>query len=144
MIGIIKQFGVNVDFIGFESRLVKYADDLIKRIPKSVLSIDLFQSPKKEVLILNHESGRIGLRESHSFMTRHTCAILSAVWSLARLGFYKLKEEDLKRFSDKPFTANKIITILPRKYKSVEDKVIKIIESAGLHKFRPKMKYKFY
>lgn len=50
----IKSFGIDVDFIGFESKLIKYADSLIKRIPRNKLSVELFDAPQKKVLMLNH------------------------------------------------------------------------------------------
>lgn len=140
----INSYGINADLIGFESKLTKHADNLIKNLPKKMLKIDLFQSPQKEVLSLNYNSHKIGLRESQFLIVRHTCAILSAVWTLSRLGIYKLDKEQIKNLSNKPFVAKNTITILPKKYKSVENKVLKIIESTKFAKLLSRIHYKFY
>lgn len=140
----IESFDINVDFIGFESKLTKHVNELIKKLPKEILRIDSFQSPQKEVLTLNCKSHKIGLRVSQYSTIRHTCAVLSAVWTLSRLGIYHLSRNQIRKFSNKPFVAKNTITILPKKYKTVEDKVIKIIEKANFDNLLSKINYEFY
>ena len=128
-----KKHGVDVDFIGYESKLGSVSDQLIKEIPLSEIKMEHFHKPEKEVLVLEEGNSKTGLREEFKFMYRHTCAMLSATWSLCRLGIYKIPEDAIHNITGKAFEANKLITILPSKYKPVEDKVIEIIKAT---KFR--------
>ncbi len=146
LVARIKSLGIDINFVGFEAKLVHYADNLIEELPKNLLKVELFQSSQKEVIHLKHRDGKISLKEEHqhTFTIRHTCAILSATWQLARLGVYKLKDNQIKKFSNKSFIAQNTLTILPKKYKPVEDKVLLIIKSTKYANLLPKIHYKFY
>lgn len=144
---IIKKYqekGVDIDFIGFESKLGAIADKLIKEIPNSELKYEYFHDPDKQVLMLNEEGKKIGLEDEYEFMYRHTCALLSAAWTLSRLGVYDIPSKAIYRASNSEFKAKKAITILPKKYKSVEDKVLEILRSTKFEEVIDRMEYKYF
>jgi len=144
---IIEEFkkqGIVVDFIGYESKLGSIADEIIKELPKSMLKLEHFNKPEKEVLLLKNHNGKIGLKEEFEFMYRHTCALLSASWSLCRLGEFKIPQDAIHNLTNKSFEAKKLITILPEKYHPVEDKVIDIIKSTKFKNSVKNMEYEFF
>jgi len=144
---IIKEFekqGISIDFIGYESKLGLVADEIIKELPTSMLKIENFNKMEKDVLLLKNHNGKIGLKEDFKFMYRHTCALLSASWSLCRLGILKIPPDAVCNLTGKIFESKKIITILPEKYHLVEDKVIEIVESTRFKDSIEDMNYKFF
>jgi hypothetical protein len=79
---------IQVDFIGYESKLIETAEKLIQMIPPSELKFEHFHDPEREVLMLEEPNEKIGLEEEPA--KRPTCALLSASWTLCRLGKYKI------------------------------------------------------
>lgn len=124
----VRSFGIDIDFVGHEAGFAPISDALLTEIPKSKLKLEYFHGHQKNVLLL-HGKHNIGLKEYRGKLTKHTCSILSAAWTLCRLGIYKSPSGSITSLSGKPFSANKIITILPEKYKEGENKVLDIIKS---------------
>jgi hypothetical protein len=143
LLATIAKAGVAVDFIGYESRLGSVSDKLIREIPKAKLKLELFHKPQKEVLLFDGKK-KIGLREHFPFMYRHTCSLLSASWTLCRLGAYPLPRNAVKNLTNKRFTAERTITILQRKYQDGEHRVLEIIESTKFKPLLKSMEYEFF
>lgn len=144
LVSLIEQEGIKVDFVGFESKFGKIAEQLIKEIPNEKTKLEYFNEKQKEVLILNGESRRIGLSETYNFSTRHTCAILSAAWSLCRLGVYPIPTKGVINRGSNTFAASKNFTILPKKYAGGETKVREIISLTRFKSFNKKIEYQFF
>jgi hypothetical protein len=144
MVEEFKKHGIEVDFIGYESKLGNISNQLIQELPKSMLKLEHFSKPEKEALILEEGYKNIGLEEEFKSVFRHTCALLSASWSLCRLGIYQIPSDAINKLKNKPFEAKKIITILPEKYHPVEDKVLEIIKSTKFKKMIRNIKYEFF
>ena len=134
----IKDYGIEIDFLGFEKGLTKIADEFISKIPKEKIKFELFAKSKKEVLMFKGKKD-IGLKEKEAFEERHTCVVLSAIWLLSRLGVFKLSEGQLKKFNNKEFIAEEVITILPEKYRYVEGKAIELINTTEYAYLIPKI-----
>ncbi|MDD4333052.1 MAG: hypothetical protein PHT51_02970 [Patescibacteria group bacterium] len=139
-----KKHGIVVDFIGYESKLGIIADKILKELPKSMLKLEHFHKPEKEILMLKENNKKIGLKEDFAFMYRHTCALLSCSWSLCRLGIFKIPKDAIRNLSNANFDAKRIITILPEKYRVVEDKIIEIIKSSKYKKAVQNIEYEFF
>ena len=77
-------------------------------------------------------------------MYRHTCALLSASWSLSRLGIYTVPTGVIRNLTKKEFVAEKLITILPEKYREVENKVLEIIKSSKFKGALNRIEYKYF
>lgn len=107
----LKKLNAKPAFLMFESHLVCYKNILLKKM-----------------------KGKIG-REYEKYIKKHNkvpCSFLIAIWHLKRLGLLKSKNSKLQQLTGgKQFIANKIITILPKKYQGVELKTIEIIESTN-------------
>ena len=142
----IWSYWIDVDHIWFEWKLIDQADELIQEIPQDKIKVEIISSPMKEVFRLDHEWIKISLKEDHSesFIIRHTCALLSATWQLSRFWVFKLENYQYKQINNTPFEAKNTLTILPQKYKPVEDNVQKIIASTKYRNFIPNMHYRFF
>ena len=108
------------------------------------MKIENFTKPEKEVLLLKNHDSKIGLKEEFEFMYRHTCALLSASWSLCRLGVFQIPQDAIRNLTNKDFEAKKLITILPEKYHVVEDKVLEIIKSTKFKDSIKNTEYEFF
>ncbi len=111
----LEELDVRPDFVCFESQLANYKD-----------------------LIFQEMKGKIK-REYENYIKKHKkipCSLLITIWHLKRLGLIKIERGELKNLSkhNKPFIGRKIITILPEKYRKVEEKALKIIESTKFKK----------
>ena len=139
-----KKYGITVDFVGYESKFGGVADKVIKNIPKSLLKFELFDKSQKEVLLLRKNKLKIGLKEKSKFGVKHTCALLSASWTLCRLGAFRVPLGSVRNFTGKSFDAKKTITILPEKYRSVECNVINILNFSKFRSLAKNTKYHFF
>ncbi len=121
----LEQSNSKPDFIGFESRLVKDKDSLLKEMSKKI------RKEYEEYII---KQGKI------------PCSFLIALWYLKRLGLLNMKGEELHSISkeNKPFIAREIITILPKRYQAIEIKALKIIKSTKFKKYLKNIKNIFF
>jgi hypothetical protein len=144
IVEVCKRNGIAIDFIGYESKLDKVANKVIKGLPRPLLTIEHFHQPEKEVLVLQEHHEHIGLTEHVKCTYRHTCAVLSASWTLCRLGKFSTPPNAIRRLTNKQFTAKNVITILPEKYRAVEDKVLEIINTTKDKCLIKKIEYEFF
>ena len=143
----IVQLRVNntpVDFIGYESYFTSIADLIIRELPTSMLTLKHFHNPDKSVLMLQDGPIKIGLEQTKPKL-KHTCAILSAAWTLCRLGVHPLPDGALKQLTrGQKFVAKKTITILPEKYRAGEERVLEIIKNLPYANRLPDIQYEFF
>ena len=108
------------DFIFLESFLNIFKDKMLGDIGED----NLIKNNKKTFMKVEGGNNILLVKESGL----GTCNFLVAIWFLARLGIYK----DVARWginlNNKKFTAEKIITILSKKYESSDEQAKKIIE----------------
>jgi len=116
----LKSLNALPDFVGFESTLTKYKKTLFRALDKKT---------KKEY--------RNYIKQHHKI----PCSFLAAIWHLQRLGAIETTDSALKNItnSDKSFVAEKIITILPKKYESVETRAKEIILASKFKPYAEKM-----
>lgn len=128
-------------YVGFESKLVPITDFLLEKMSGKI---------KKRYTRYIEKNGRV------------PCSFLVAAWHLLRLGVVKNHRRYFKPTSEvlrgrratnltnpvnnknKPFIANKIITILPSRYKTVEEKAIEVIRSTEYKESLKRFTYKFF
>ena len=144
LIARIKSVGFPVDHVGFEGKLVGEGNKLLENIPEEMKKTEIFHKPEKKVVCLVEKGEKIGLEDKFEFCNRHTCALLSATWSLIRLG--KLNHSNIGIISktEKPFIAHKIITILPKTFEHTEQKVIEIIKESNFSHDVNNISYEFF
>ena len=113
------------DYLAFESQLAPCKDLLLKEMKGKI---------RKEYETYIKKHGKI------------PCSFLIAVWYLKRLGLIKTEKGELTHLSknNKPFSAKKIITILPKKYQTVEIKALKIIRATRFKKYLTKISNVFF
>ncbi len=78
-------------------------------------------------------------KESIGLVTKSnkpSCTLLIAIWYLCRFGIYGVPAKT-RRFNKKEFIAEKLVTIIPEKYKDGELKVLKLL---GATKFKDLVK----
>ena len=139
--------GAKVDYIGDESRFVPTADMLIETLPRSQLTLSSFRDRARNVLLFRSDPHLFGLREHSSSGYRHTCAILSASWALCRLGYIERPRRGTVPIGPQvraPFHADRTITILPRTYQRIEEKVSALICASPFSKAMRQMSYQFF
>lgn len=114
--------GVTPDYVIFEADLVNYKD-----------------------ICLNEMNGKIQ-RQYAKYIgknDRYPCSFLLAIWHLIRLGALD-PEPAIKIKNNKPFPAEKTITILPNRYGSVEKRSIEIIKSTKFADIANRIEYIFF
>ncbi|MEK6890978.1 MAG: hypothetical protein AABX03_02475 [Nanoarchaeota archaeon] len=114
----VKEYDVPVDFVGYESKLAPLFDILLKDIERSRLHF------KEDSIFLIDGKNKIALQREG----KPTCSALIAIWILCRFGIIKLPSDLVKNINKTGFYAEKLITILPKKYRETEDKVLKILK----------------
>lgn len=144
LISKIGSAGVNLDYVGFESNMVGEANILLEIIPKNMKKVEKFHHPQKDVVCLVEKEKLIGLEEEYDFCNRHSCALLSATWSLLRLGLLDNSGINLMKITEKSFTANNLITILPKRFEEVEKKVLEIIRTTKYREIEKNISYEFF
>jgi hypothetical protein len=119
----LDKMGVKPDYVVYESEMVTYGDRVLEELNNGI---------RKQYLRYIKKHGK------------YPCSFLIAIWYLLRLGFLDIKPI-IKSLASKPFIAHKIINILPRKYKSVENKALDIINSTRFKDLvKDKIEYIFY
>ena len=123
----LEALGTTIDVVAYESHFIRIADQLITEIPREKLRFEHFH--EREVVILKNNERSIGLKEFSFTTQKHTCAILSAAWTLCRLGAYEFPSGSITPRTNKKISAHNIVTILPKKYEATENKMKEIIAS---------------
>lgn len=124
--------GLAPDHVVFEGKLAPVADIIISTIPTDNLIWEQFSRPRKRVLsYLTPEGRKIGLKSVYEDHEEHTCALLSAAWSLCRAGVYEFPLDSIVRLTEAPVTGERVVSVLHRKYEGVEAKVIQLIKASG-------------
>jgi len=123
---------VDLDFVAYEAGLVEVAIELLNHID----DID-----KQGKVIMLRKDGIIGLTTNKG---DPTCALLIVAWHLCRLGLMEVPKKVVKNFSEKTFTADKILTILPERYRSHKDRVLAIIKASKFKDHLDQIEYLFF
>ena len=116
----LKSLNALPNFVGLESTLTTHKKDLLNALDKKTKN-------EYRRYIKQHQ--------------RIPCSFLTAIWHLQRLGAIKTTAGALKNIipDGKPFTAQKIITILPKKYQDVETRAKEIILASKFKLYAEKM-----
>ena len=133
----ILEHNLSPDFIVYESQPCKVAETVIKLLPKNSLQMQKFNN--KKVLLLVTKGKKIGLKDNFG---KYTCSLLIAAWILVRFGVLQLSS--LKKLKNKELSANRLITILPQKYKETEQKVLEILAVTKYKYLIKNIKYEFF
>jgi hypothetical protein len=138
--------GLAPDHVVFEGRLGPVADFIISELPSSRLVWETIRKANKKVLSFITDSGsKIGLKNVFdNGDEEHTCAILSAAWSLCRAGICKFPQDSIVRLTEAPVTGERVVSVLHSKYQGVEAKVIELIRSIGQEDLVPRLELVFF
>jgi hypothetical protein len=137
--------GLAPDHVVFEGKLGPVADAIIARLPSDSLHWMTFRKSNKQVLTYTAPNGvQIGLQSVIEGQSEHTCALLSAAWSLCRAGVYEFPEESIVRLTEAPTYGDKIVSVLHSKYGPVEAKVLELIRAGGYDVVTPRMEHVFF
>jgi hypothetical protein len=137
--------GLAPDHVVFEGRLGPVAEQIIASLPEDRLDWQKFSKQGKRVLsYLADDGSRIGLKSVYENYEEHTCALLSAAWSLCRAGVCEFPEASIVRLTEAPVTGEKVVSVLHAKYKGVEDKVLQLIRGIGQEDLVPRLDLVFF
>ncbi len=126
----IRAAGLHVDHVAFESRFDVIADQIITCIPEDQLILETFRKTGKQVLNLVVGDQKIGLKTITLEGKVHTCAMLSAAWTLCRLGAYPFPHNSVVSFTEAPLYAHHAVSVLHDRFDVVERKVRDIMRAA--------------
>jgi hypothetical protein len=137
--------GLAPDHVVFEGKLGPVAETIIHSLPADSLTWDTFRKAGKRVLsYVTPQGQRIGLKNVYEDREEHTCALLSAAWSLCRAGVCEFPEEAIVRLTEAPVTGEKVVSVLHSKYEGVEAKVIELIRAIGHEDLVPRLDLVFF
>ena len=124
----IKEYNVPLDFIFFESKFKNKVEELINKLPKENLKIETFKKEKKTVLFYKKNNKKIALKTIYlSKKEKYSCIALSTCWKLSKLGCFTFPEDSYIKLNNKSLNRDYTVTILPKKYKKIEDNVCFLI-----------------
>jgi len=130
----IRKNNVSIDFLAHESGLSEKLTKLLNGIDKKKLQTE------GNTIFISDKGKRIGLR----IKGRVTCSALMAIWTLSRLGIESLSNKTIKPLTNKKFQGRKLITILPKKYRETENKVLTILKNTKHRGITNKLEYVFF
>lgn len=137
--------GLAPDHVVFEGRLAPVAETIIHCLPSDALVWDTFRKQNKRVLsYITSEGAKIGLKNVYEGHEEHTCALLSAAWSLCRAGVCEFPPESIVRLTEAPVTGERVVSVLHSKYEGVEAKVIELIRAIGHEDLVPRLDLVFF
>lgn len=119
----LRKLGTEPDYAVYESKLVSYKDQILNKMNGKI---------KNQYLKYIRDHGKC------------PCSFLIAIWHLLRLGFLDPKSI-VDSLENRPFVAQKIITILPQRYTEIEKKALEIIKSTEFGDFvENRLEYIFF
>lgn len=136
--------GLAPDHVVFEGKLGPVAEIIIASLPNDRLTWDNFKGGKRVLSYLADGGRRIGLKSVIEGREEHTCALLSAAWSLCRAGVCEFPPESIVRLTEAPVTGTKVVSVLHSKYEGVEAKVIELIRAIGHEDLVPRLELVFF
>lgn len=137
--------GLAPDHVVFEGKLAPVADHIISLLPGKYLTWQTIRKANKRVLMFETPQGdRIGLKTVYEDREEHTCALLSAAWSLCRAGVCEFPPDSIVRLTEAPVTGEKVVSVLHSKYEGVEAKVIQLIRAIGHEDLVPRLELVFF
>lgn len=118
----LRAIGINPDYFIMESSLVNYKD----------MALEEMNGKIKRLYTKYIENNQ-----------KCPCSFLVSIWHLLRLGAFDDVHID-KTEGKKPFQAERIITILPERYRSIEKKALDIIKSTKYVGYVAKAEYIYF
>lgn len=139
--------GLQIDFYAYESGMAPYVAEFIKTLPLRQIRPEkrkpIGNGKRHDAVTMKtftDEKGKIGLLDRSG---RPTCAVMTTVWYLMRLGVYP-PPAGLIRLTDMPFAGRKLITVLPSYYRTTEAKALRLIKASVYAKFLDSIEYEYF
>jgi hypothetical protein len=127
------EYGLEIDSLVFESTLIDLANHLLKKIDPNCIHSESFKNKKVYFLSFNNE--KISIKEMINGKEKLNCCLLAAAWILYRFG-YSTELNSIQNYN--------LITILPKKYQSNEEKALNILKACNFDELTNKIFYHFF
>lgn len=127
----IAQQGVATAFLCYEGRLRLAADALVAQLPAGDLRTEHFRREGVDKLFYVGGGQRISLGTLHATGLEHTCALLSAAWTLCRLGVLPFPDASTVEYAPRFRQYDRTISVLPLAYDGPEKQAARLIAAAG-------------
>ncbi len=127
----IAERGIETAFICYEGRLRDAADALVAMLPSAPLRTEHFRKEGVDKLFLLDRGEKISLGTLRPEGLQHTCALLSAAWTLCRLGVLPFPVESTLEYAPRFRTYDRTISVLPLLYDTPERHAARIIAATG-------------
>lgn len=127
----IAQQGIQTAFICYEGRLRAAADALVAMLPAERLRDEHFRREGVRKRFYVEGPHRISLGSVSEHGLDHTCALLSAAWTLCRLGILPFPEASTVEYRPRFRGYDRTISVLPLAYDAPERQAARLIAAAG-------------
>jgi hypothetical protein len=144
IVSTITSRGASIDWIALESKLEESALHFLNSFLRSFVRRTFNKKQRCFDEYCEVQGERIRLVKDADDKRKPTCALVSATWALARLGLITLPREALLQLGRQPFAGSRNITILHKKFFSVEQKALAIIGLSPFSEARSRIEYRFY
>lgn len=127
----IAGLGIQTAFVCYEGRLRAAADALVAMLPQDKLRTEFFRRDGVHRRFYVDGTVRVSLGSLGPTGLDHTCALLSAAWTLCRLGVLPFPEASTVGFRDRFRRYERTISVLPLAYDVPERQAARLIAAAG-------------
>jgi hypothetical protein len=117
----MEKLGGRVDVVIRESDILTGVLTFLRNLRPTEVSIESFRKQNKQVLFINTGEDRVSLGCLRNGAFTPTCALLAAIWHIARLGEIAIGGIP---------SASRTLTILESRYQLVERKALSIIKAS--------------
>ncbi len=123
--------GIQTAFVCYEGRLRAAADSLVSGLPQEGMRRTRFRRDGCERQFFDDGAGEISLGRIGPTGLEHTCALLSAAWTLCRLGVLPFPDGSTVAYRDRFARYDRTISVLPLTYDAPERQAARLIAAAG-------------
>lgn len=127
-VGALKEHGVELTHLAYEASFEAPALTLVDWLGRRLRRESFNQGRRSSLMFRKADGSRFAVLDGlETGAPRPTCALLSAAWMLSRLGYLRPPEGALRPLENAPWVAERIVTVLPEKYRRVEDNVRSLV-----------------
>ncbi len=127
-----------LDFVAFESQLAMFTYKFLAELPQELIVSKKVGNVETKTFVNGATS--IGLITHDN---KPSCTLLIAIWYLVRFGVYGIPAKT-RKFSSSSFAAQRLLTILSKKYEDGEYKVLELLKHTKFKEMIPRIEYEFF
>lgn len=145
LIAEMKLRDVMPDIVVSEGALLQFAEDMIETIPSEYKRMESFRKEKKTVTFYVNGDKKFALKDTYADRVEMKCVSLSTVWMMCKLGIIPCGNQMVAPIicGEGIKASDGVITILDKKYMSVESHVMELLDCLGYEEQKKAARYIF-